>query len=280
MLLTLIYGPLFYAIKYRITFSRFYLHLILPLVFTTIFFLKFYGFVSSYNWFFIFDDSFYYLVSSISLFIYFFIIYQKSSGTQFESSYLKKEFLHLIQFTYSLVCLFTILLFLERSNIVFKLGFSTVFLINLLIGVSFFIWFYYSMQSRKEATSSIRTIETMKQSSILLDDYEKELRHYFEESKLFLRTDISLDLLSEKTGIPKHHLSRLFNLKMGKNFYQVISEYRIKYAEERIKEDSNLTIESLAYECGFNSKSSFNKYFKKYTNYSPSMYKLSFLNYS
>ena len=67
---------------------------------------------------------------------------------------------------------------------------------------------------------------------------------------------------------------------MGKNFYQVVSEYRIKHAEELLKEDVNITIETLSYECGFNSKSTFNKYFKEYTGYSPSEYRESVLNFS
>ena len=67
---------------------------------------------------------------------------------------------------------------------------------------------------------------------------------------------------------------------MGKSFYVLVSEYRINYAKEILKEDNNITIESLAYECGFNSKSTFNKYFKEQTGYSPSEYRSSFFTFS
>lgn len=109
--------------------------------------------------------------------------------------------------------------------------------------------------------------EVMKRYSDRLDDC-------LQTSGLYLKPNLSLDMLSRETGIPKHHLSQLFNTYLGKNFYQLMAEYRINYGVRRIEQvDEGLTIESLAYECGFNSKSSFNQYFKEYTGCTPSEYR-------
>lgn len=278
--LALIYGPLLYAIKFEISFKNFYLHLVLPILSLIVFFLKYYGF---FNWNYGFDfsyDSFYYLLSSLSMIIYFIIVSIKKRNYNKKYSDLKKDFIYLIKPLYYLLFFFTFLLFLESVGFIIKLGFSIVFLLNIIIGIAFLIVLYYSIENTKAEKNAEIMNATTNYNLEEMIVYENDVKLYLEESKFFLNTNISLDLLSKNTGIPKHHLSRLFNLHMGKNFYQIISEYRIQYAEKRLKEDSNLTIESLAYECGFNSKSSFNKYFKENTSYTPSTYRLSFSNKS
>lgn len=107
----------------------------------------------------------------------------------------------------------------------------------------------------------------------VLEAHALKINSFLLDTKLYLNTNLSLDLLSEKTRIPKHHLSQVLNIHLGKNFYQTIATYRIDYALIRLQQDHNITFESLAYECGFNSKTSFNKYFKELTGYTPSEYK-------
>lgn len=108
----------------------------------------------------------------------------------------------------------------------------------------------------------------------LLDRYAQMVHDCLQGSKLFLNSNLSLAMLSSETGIPKHHLSQVFNVHIHKSFYHVVAEYRIRYAIERMRhDDGSLTIESLAYECGFNSKTSFNQYFKEQTGYTPSEYR-------
>lgn len=107
----------------------------------------------------------------------------------------------------------------------------------------------------------------------VLKAYALKIESFLLDTRLYLNTNLSLDLLSEKTEIPKHHLSQVLNIYLGKNFYQVIAGYRIDYALIRLQEDHNITFESLAYECGFNSKTSFNRYFKEQTGYTPSEYR-------
>lgn len=107
----------------------------------------------------------------------------------------------------------------------------------------------------------------------VLEAYASKIDLFLKDTKLYLNTNLSLDLLSEKTQIPRHHLSQVFNLYLRKNFYQTIATYRIDYALNLLQEDRNITFESLAYESGFNSKTSFNRYFKDQTGYTPSEYR-------
>jgi len=100
-----------------------------------------------------------------------------------------------------------------------------------------------------------------------------DLEYILEENELYRNSAISLEMLADRIKIPRHHLSHFLNSYLGKSFYQLIAEYRVDYAKKKLKEDSLITIETLAYECGFNSKTSLNKYFKEVTGLAPSQYR-------
>ncbi len=104
----------------------------------------------------------------------------------------------------------------------------------------------------------------------LAQTIERELNR----TKLYLNPSVSLDMLAQQTAIPRHHLTRVFRTHYKKSFYQYIAGTRIEYAISRLLEKGDtVTLESLSYECGFNSKTSFNRYFKAYTGMNPSEYR-------
>jgi AraC-like DNA-binding protein len=107
-----------------------------------------------------------------------------------------------------------------------------------------------------------------------MNKYETMLNRFVEKSKIYLNAELSLEELAVQVKIPKHHLTQVLNDCIKKNFYVYINEYRIQEAVKRLKNIKNdVNILSLAYDCGFNSKSSFNNYFKKLTGYTPSAYR-------
>lgn len=108
-----------------------------------------------------------------------------------------------------------------------------------------------------------------------LNIYEEQLSIYMQQSKIYLNPDLSLEILSTNIKIPKHHITQLLNEKLNKNFYQYINEFRIQHAIEQLQKSTEVqcNLLSLAYDCGFNSKSSFNNYFKKITGFTPSQFK-------
>lgn len=107
----------------------------------------------------------------------------------------------------------------------------------------------------------------------VLSRYSARVYEVLKGSNLYLNRDLTPDMLCRKTGIPRHHFSQLFNVHIGKSFYQLIAEHRIAHAIEVLNEENNIKMESLAYECGFNSKTSFNRYFREQTGLTPSEYR-------
>ena len=107
----------------------------------------------------------------------------------------------------------------------------------------------------------------------LLDEYENKLNALFQEKKNYLDPDLSLQVLAKDLKIPKHHLTQLFSVRIGKNFYQYINVFRVEHACELISKSESGTLETLAFESGFNSKTTFNRYFKAQMGCTPSEYR-------
>ncbi|MET3027832.1 AraC family transcriptional regulator [Flavobacterium sp. UW10123] len=101
------------------------------------------------------------------------------------------------------------------------------------------------------------------------------LKQYMIEKEPFLDPSLTIQELSNQINIPVRDLSILINHQMDQHFFDFVNEYRIQKAMEILKNPSkkDLTVLEILYEVGFNSKSSFNTSFKKYTNLTPTAYR-------
>jgi len=106
------------------------------------------------------------------------------------------------------------------------------------------------------------------------------LMQYMEDKKPYLDVDLSIHDVSDELEIPRHYLTQVINGMLGKNFYTFINEYRIEEVKKLLidKNYSKFTLTSIAFEAGFNSKSSFNSVFKTATGMTPSQFKDAHLN--
>mgnify|MGYP000035312788 CR=1 FL=1 len=83
--------------------------------------------------------------------------------------------------------------------------------------------------------------------------------------------------VAKKLRITTHQFSQLLNDNLGKKFSSYVNQYRIEEAKKVLQENSNLTLETIGYECGFNSKSTFYTTYKKIVGKTPSQFKSSIL---
>jgi AraC-like DNA-binding protein len=102
----------------------------------------------------------------------------------------------------------------------------------------------------------------------------QELIRLMNEEAMYRKSDLSVDDLASKLKTYPNYLSQIINEKEGKNFYDFVNHYRVEEFKRFLSNPNNrnLTLLSLAFDCGFNSKSSFNRYFKKATGQTPSEY--------
>jgi AraC-like DNA-binding protein len=106
------------------------------------------------------------------------------------------------------------------------------------------------------------------------NDNIQSITQLLESDRLYLKPDLTIQEVAEKLEIPKHYLTESLNSYLGKNFYTLINEYRIKEFKLLASDVKNnhLTLLALAYDSGFNSKSAFNLVFKKQTGETPSQF--------
>lgn len=104
----------------------------------------------------------------------------------------------------------------------------------------------------------------------------QRLLRLMEEKQLYKNSLLTLDDLAAELRITPHHLSQVINTKLGKNFYDFVNGYRVGETMRRLRDPGSLhlTILAIALESGFNTKSSFNTFFKKYTGVTPSQYRM------
>lgn len=129
---------------------------------------------------------------------------------------------------------------------------------------------FFSFPSLKYQKSSL----SVDDKGIILSKINKEM----EEKNYFTNNLASLSGFAKQINESPHHVSQVINEKLNKNFFELLAFYRVEYAKKLISEDKNgkLTVEELAERVGYNSKSSFNIAFKKYTQKTPSEYRKSF----
>ncbi|MEN2412722.1 helix-turn-helix domain-containing protein [Flavobacterium mesophilum] len=118
-------------------------------------------------------------------------------------------------------------------------------------------------------------IEIKDSQSELISNQISALKVYMREKEPFLDPSLTIQELSNQIEIPVRDLSVLINHHMDQHFFDFVNEYRIQKAMEILKNPSkkDLTVLEILYEVGFNSKSSFNTSFKKYTNLTPTAYR-------
>lgn len=123
-----------------------------------------------------------------------------------------------------------------------------------------------------------RIIKQFEVRSTKDEQSERELNRlcaYMMEKEAYKSKTISLGSLATAIGTSPHKLSSLINNYYKLNFVDFVNSYRVDFIKEQMAVEGNLrnyTIEALAYNAGFASRSSFYKAFKKIVGLSPAVY--------
>ena len=177
---------------------------------------------------------------------------------------------------------------LKRRNFLataFSIGFAVLCLLL------FFIWMLRTRKKKaynklmekniallKSSENNKKTKNDTGTNSDINPELASELKKGFEkfiyQQKIYLKPNISLDSLAKKLNTNSNYLSRYINQTYQTNFTGYLNQLRIRYAQNLVtkKEFQNFSIEGLAKEVGYKSKSVFNVAFKKYTGVTPSFY--------
>jgi AraC-like DNA-binding protein len=204
--------------------------------------------------------------------------------------------------TYKWLFQMTVVFFTAHTFVVFKnllryTNYNEVFLwANVIVGmVAFFVtcWFvlkalnypelFRGIDSKIVLTKDIinkpeidtNVTESKNDQDIIITDQIELLKKYMIDQEPYLDPSLTIQELANQINIPVRDLSVLINHHMNQHFFDFVNEYRIQKAMNILKNHSksHLTILEILYEVGFNSKSSFNTSFKKYTQLTPTAYR-------
>jgi len=132
--------------------------------------------------------------------------------------------------------------------------------------------------SDKKIAIELNVPKPISRDTYSLDKKENDFIHcllgYMNEQKPFLVLEITLAALADDLKVTPEYLSGIINSKLGKNFYDFINHYRIEEFKTRclMPENKNFTLLAIAFDCGFNSKATFNRVFKNATGVTPGDY--------
>ena len=153
-------------------------------------------------------------------------------------------------------------------------GYQFSVLLGGVVLLTFFVWFILKALRQPEIFSGISPVPTDPPEKHLSDQERAKLQvlaerveHHMRTQEAFLQPDISLKELATQLSVPPRELSLTINRIFGQNFFDYINQNRIALAQQKITEasDPKMTMLEIMYEVGFQSKSSFNSAFKKFT---------------
>ena len=135
-------------------------------------------------------------------------------------------------------------------------------------------------QNPKPATlPKVRLPSKTKYATSALDDAKiqlifRDLNALFEEDALYQEPQLKISEVATRLNVSPHQLSQVINSQFGNSFFEFVNTFRVEALQKKLRNPANkrYTILALAYDCGFNSKASLNRIFKKQTNQTPSQY--------
>lgn len=185
-----------------------------------------------------------------------------------------KNFLYVFTFVLMLGALFDF-----ANNFVFNLSYIQYFYFEFILALATYylaIAGYLRSQTIELEFSGTKGKEIEEGRKIPVSDTEKDklknkISDLMQTEKPYLEPSLTLNDLAKKLGVNSAALSYAINSGFGKNFNDFINEFRIAEVKEKLISGAaeNKTLLAVAFDCGFNSKATFNRAFKKFTGVSP-----------
>jgi len=176
-------------------------------------------------------------------------------------------------------------LFAMIHNVLPALGSTPINIASLIVLVGFIFFFINRVVvkalNQPEVFSAIALKESEKYSNANLsqekiNSHRSKLILALENEKLYLNPDLTIKILADHVSTNTKVLSQVINQSFNKKFYDFINLYRCNEVKNILmNSDNKMTILEAMYQSGFNSKSSFNKEFKKLTGQTPTEFKKS-----
>jgi len=172
---------------------------------------------------------------------------------------------------------------LAFAPFIFRFNLEYIILYMPVFGQAFFLYIFFKLAhtthlfQQNEGTYRLEYEKTAKYAAIRINEEKAEeicirIKKHMETEKPYLKMEYTLPEMAKELNLLPGTLSMILNSKLNSSFPDYINSLRIKTAIELLNDfySKNLTIETLAYESGFNNRTSFYNAFKKQTGKRPS----------
>ena len=141
---------------------------------------------------------------------------------------------------------------------------------------------WYIIYINIDNTYPLENIEPIQNEVESLNDIASHKKEYqfisllnklFEEERIYLNPELTLNDVARLVGTNRTYLSEYFNHECNTSFNDYINNLRLTYAEKLLSSNNELSIEEIATIAGFNSISTFRRVFTKKYGISPSHYR-------
>ncbi|ATL43593.1 helix-turn-helix domain-containing protein [Elizabethkingia sp. HX WHF] len=162
-----------------------------------------------------------------------------------------------------------------------RIQYQKVYILMFLIQFGWILYVYiltYKFRLKEEreiiqqSLESRETYQYKDLSKIDFDSLQKAIEYFYKETNVYLDEEFTLSQLADHLEISKSDLSITFNKYLNSNFHEYTNRNRIMHFKQILTQDPSANVTDLAFQCGFKSKSTFYKYFKREFNCLPSEY--------
>lgn len=172
---------------------------------------------------------------------------------------------------------------IEQTFLSLHINLSSFMISSILLAVYLFLLGYLGMlksEVLESASEAVHPEESARyERSGLAGEtaelYSTRITDVMERERPYRQSELTLSQLAELAGISPHNCSEVINAHMGKSFYDLVNEYRIRDVKQALSDPAQqrMKILAIAFEAGFNSKASFNTVFKQMTGETPSAFR-------
>ncbi len=239
-----------------------------------------------------FYNQIYYFLTIVSMFVYWglsirSILQHRKKIPYYFSNYSAKNTLNwLIFVVFIFLILFVFDFLASYIEVVFKVNLPFLGgFVGALTLFSFIMIFFginqsaiYEFDDKKGVGLAGKKVKKYKKSTLnksQIEEINKKVFDYLKNKKPFLNPEYSLQMMVDDLGISRQNISQVINSGQKKNFYKLVNEFRVEEVKTLLLDPAYLhfTVLGIGLECGFNSKTSFNRIFKEITEKTPSEYK-------
>lgn len=159
-----------------------------------------------------------------------------------------------------------------RSAVLDQFGWYPIYLP--LAALIYYLGLTGYVRTRRPFASMVRKPSSTSMGEEMAQLISNDLIKAMREDKLYLDPELTLQKVSQHTNQPAKAISFVLNQHQQKSFNAFVNEYRIEAFKQHLSQGSfpQLTLTGLAFECGFNSQSTFQRTFKQLTGLSPKEY--------